>query len=189
MAKLAFSFDGMVVKEISLSVDRVTIGRHARCDIAINDPAVTGKHAEIMRSHAGHFIEDAVSTNGTFVNSVRIARQLLQHADVITIGQYRIVYLEELEYPACRTIEPSEWGYLARQFELAEKTGRVMSIHDRNQGCKSAAAIERIPTIVSNLPSRARSFEVGAFTLPVAQQSKKSILGKVVAAWKRNLSD
>lgn len=189
MAKLAFSFDGMVVKEISLLADRITIGRHARCDIAINDPAVTGKHAEITRGHAGHFIEDAASTNGTFVNSVPIARQLLKHADVITIGQYRIVYLEELQYPDCRTIEPGELIRLGQQFELAVQTGKVMSIYDRNQGRKSATTIERMPNIVSSLPVWTRSFEVQAPTPPVVPQPKKGIFGRIVAALKRNRMD
>jgi predicted component of type VI protein secretion system len=182
MAKLAFSFDGMIVKEIKLASDRVTIGRHAKCDIAINDPAITGKHAEIIPDRDNYFIEDSASTNGTVVNGVLISRQRLKHADVITLGKYQIIYLEELEYPDCRQIRFGEFQTISQQFNLAVKTRNVMSVYDRNNSIRSSATLEKVPAIVSKLPC-----SEGAIDAWPAEATKPApnIVRKIISALRR----
>ncbi len=48
-----------------------TIGR-AECDVELNDPDVSRRHAVVRQVDAGLAIEDLGSTNGTFVNGLRI---------------------------------------------------------------------------------------------------------------------
>ncbi len=50
----------------------VTIGR-AECDVDLNDPDVSRRHAVVRRVDEGLAIEDLGSTNGTFVNDRRVA--------------------------------------------------------------------------------------------------------------------
>ena len=49
----------------------VTIGR-AECDVDLNDPDVSRRHAVVRRVDEGLAIEDLGSLNGTFVNDRRI---------------------------------------------------------------------------------------------------------------------
>jgi hypothetical protein len=47
MAKLILSVDGTVLREISLSKERTTLGRKPHNDIQVNNLAVSGEHAAI----------------------------------------------------------------------------------------------------------------------------------------------
>lgn len=49
-----------------------TIGR-AGCDVELNDPDVSRRHAVVRQVDAGLAVEDLGSTNGTFVNERRIS--------------------------------------------------------------------------------------------------------------------
>jgi pSer/pThr/pTyr-binding forkhead associated (FHA) protein len=50
----------------------MTIGR-AECDVELNDPDVSRRHAVVRSVDGGLALEDLDSTNGTFVNETRIS--------------------------------------------------------------------------------------------------------------------
>ena len=95
MAKLILSMDGLVLKEISLSKERTTIGRKAHNDIQIDNLAVSGEHAVIVTILNDSFLEDLGSTNGTLVNGQPIKKHFLQPNDVIELGKYKLKYINE----------------------------------------------------------------------------------------------
>ena len=70
----------------------MTIGRKADNAVAIVDPVVSGHHARIVKVQAVFFLEDLKSINGTTINGRTIIRHQLRDADVITIGQHRLVF-------------------------------------------------------------------------------------------------
>ena len=70
----------------------MTIGLKADNAVAIVDPVVSGHHARIVKVQAVFFLEDLKSTNGTAINGRPITRHQLRDADVITIGQHRLVF-------------------------------------------------------------------------------------------------
>ena len=59
-------------EEIELHTDSLVIGREADTDIQINAPAVSRKHARLVKRPEGYWIEDLGSSNGTFINGKRI---------------------------------------------------------------------------------------------------------------------
>jgi hypothetical protein len=70
-----------------LDHDRLTIGRDPNNDIVINDPQVSRQHARIRRQGGLTVIEDMGSTNGTFVNGMRLANpHTLANGDSISLG-------------------------------------------------------------------------------------------------------
>ena len=94
-AKLILSMDGMVIKEYPLNKERMTIGRKAHNDIAIDNLAVSGEHAAIVTILHDSFLEDLDSTNGLEVNGVPTKKHFLQNNDLIEIGKYKLKYIND----------------------------------------------------------------------------------------------
>ena len=65
-----------------------TIGRDPICDITINDPEVSRQHARLTQTSDSYQIEDLESTNGTFLNGVKIGTDPVQlaHGNEIQLG-------------------------------------------------------------------------------------------------------
>lgn len=95
MAKLILSMDGLTLKEIALTKERITIGRKPHNDIQIDNLAISGEHAAIVTILNDSFLEDLASTNGTFVNGQQVQKHFLQNNDVVELGKYRLKYVNE----------------------------------------------------------------------------------------------
>ena len=65
----------------------VVLGRSRDCDITIDDPNVSRRHAEIRQEEGAHWIVDLDSTNGVVVNGQRVERAKLSHEDRIVFGK------------------------------------------------------------------------------------------------------
>ena len=91
-ATLLVKLHGKGSRHIELTLETLTIGRKADNTLVIEDPAVSGHHARIVKIQAVFFLEDLKSTNGTAINGRPITRHQLHDADVITIGQHRLVF-------------------------------------------------------------------------------------------------
>ena len=64
------------------------IGAAADNDFRIGLAGVSRHHARIVKEGDAYWLEDAGSTNGTFLNGQRVsARERLRHLDVITLGR------------------------------------------------------------------------------------------------------
>lgn len=94
-SKLILSMDGLVLKEIPIAKERMTIGRKPHNDIQIDNLAISGEHAVLVTLGNDSFLEDMNSTNGTVVNSQQIKKHFLQNGDVIELGKYRLKYIVE----------------------------------------------------------------------------------------------
>lgn len=95
MAKLILSQDMRIVSEFPLENECITIGRKSGNDIQIEDPSISGHHCQIITILNDSFLEDLESTNGTFVNSRRIAKYALKNGDVINLGTHQLEYINE----------------------------------------------------------------------------------------------
>ena len=71
-----------------------TIGKTPGCDLIVDDGYASGYHAQFHFEAQGVTIVDMNSTNGTFVNGVRSARQRLTHGMTVRIGQTEVRYLQ-----------------------------------------------------------------------------------------------
>jgi len=70
----------------------LTIGSRPDSDLRLEDPTVSRKHAEISRTAEGFLLQDLGSTNGTFLNGVRVDRAYLRDGAVVTVGETSMVY-------------------------------------------------------------------------------------------------
>lgn len=78
-------------RRIPVTERPLVIGRMPECDIVLNDPNVSRRHAEVLRQGEDVILRDLGSTNGTKVNGGRVTSVLLSHGDQISIGASRLV--------------------------------------------------------------------------------------------------
>jgi hypothetical protein len=93
--KLVICRDGEIIRECFIGKQDISIGRKNSNDIQLNDLAMSGRHARISPISGYVYIEDLGSTNGTTVNGNHIKKVLLEHGDIIQMGQHQITYLNE----------------------------------------------------------------------------------------------
>ena len=72
--------------KFELDGERAIIGRSADCEVPIDVPAVSRRHAAILRERGNYFVEDLQSRNGTFLNDKRVTeRSRLGEGDQLLI--------------------------------------------------------------------------------------------------------
>jgi hypothetical protein len=86
------SLVGIEGEVYSLELDVVNIGRLPENQIAISDPRVSRKHAQVRLREGHHVIFDLGSKAGTRVNGTPTMECVLQHGDVVTFAGNRLVY-------------------------------------------------------------------------------------------------
>lgn len=100
----------------TLEIERLstyTIGREPTCEICLDEPLVSKKHAAVSYTDEAFRIEDLGSRNGTYVDSKRIeGKAVLKEGSIISIGMH-VLCVEE--------------GLLANDATLIDKT--IMDVH------------------------------------------------------------
>ncbi len=69
----------------------INIGRNDNNDIIVNHDFISGKHAKLIYKSGKWEIIDNNSTNGTFVNDIRISKQQLNIGDVIYLMGFKLI--------------------------------------------------------------------------------------------------
>ncbi len=62
-----------------------TIGRDITCDLHIDDPKISRRHARVVAQHQHWYLEDLGSSNGTSVNGELITRTSLSGSAKVTL--------------------------------------------------------------------------------------------------------
>lgn len=88
MEKLVIKKDDVLLDEIAIDKQVMTIGRDAESDLQLNDPSVSRHHATLRRIYTDLYIEDLGSTNGTHLNGRPVTKHVLKPGDQLAIGSY-----------------------------------------------------------------------------------------------------
>lgn len=72
----------------------IVIGRSKDCDIVVDDPGASRRHAEVRLDNGSYVIVDLESTNGVEVNGRRIENTQLVPGDLITVGQTELRFAQ-----------------------------------------------------------------------------------------------
>ena len=97
MAKLVLKFENAVQREVPLLDGAVTIGRLPDNMLQIDNPAVSSRHCRVVFDNGHYVVEDNNSTNGTYVNKVRVSRTQLKHGDELTIGKHTVAFVDPVD--------------------------------------------------------------------------------------------
>jgi pSer/pThr/pTyr-binding forkhead associated (FHA) protein len=79
-------------REIRLTQPAYTVGRSLDNDIIVDDPTISRRHAQLIRSNDHYALRDLRSRNGTFVNGQRISEVVLRDGDLLTLGDVGLVF-------------------------------------------------------------------------------------------------
>ena len=75
-----------------ISGDRAVIGADAGCEVRIDDPHASDRHASIRFTDGTFSIADLDSTNGTKVNGDAVLREEINDGDRVSIGSSSWVF-------------------------------------------------------------------------------------------------
>jgi len=79
-----------------LDKPEVVLGRELNNDVPVPDPEISRRHARFITRANDVYIEDLGSTNGTFLNGVRVkAPTLLHSGDLITLAESTVFVFEQ----------------------------------------------------------------------------------------------
>jgi hypothetical protein len=74
--------------QAELAAGTIMIGRGADCQVILDDDYVSTRHARVVAGENGIYLEDLGSTNGTYVNGIRITvPTTITLADTVRIGK------------------------------------------------------------------------------------------------------
>ena len=76
---------------------RVVLGRGRDCDVTIDDPSVSRRHAELVQEGSEHWVVDLGSTNGIAVDGRRVQRARLEPGDTFMVGETEVAFTTEQE--------------------------------------------------------------------------------------------
>lgn len=95
MARLILSLRGRELDKFLLGQGKVVIGRSPDCDITIDNPAVSRRHATIDFNGSEYILTDLGSSNGTFLNGEKInAAEVLKPGDSISVAKFSLTFQE-----------------------------------------------------------------------------------------------
>lgn len=154
MAKLIFSLENTILNEFQLSKERTSIGRRPSNDIQIDNLAVSGEHAVILKVGDNYYIEDQDSTNGTEVNAKLVKSHLLQAGDLIEFGKHQLKFVSDPKVKEAASndggfektimMRPSDFKHL---LQTPDVTGQVVTTENQ---------------VVENQPSQSSTGELSS---------------------------
>lgn len=83
---------------------KTIIGRGSDCDLMLNEPEMSRRHALIENTLEGLFLRDLGSANGTFVNGTSVRDTVLKPGDQIAFDQNRFM----IEAPGYLVMAPGD---------------------------------------------------------------------------------
>ncbi len=81
---------GQDAPPVALGARPITIGAHRGCDVVIDDPEVSRKHAELAATPEGVRVKDLGSTNGTWWQGTRLTEAVLPSGSTLRFGKITV---------------------------------------------------------------------------------------------------
>jgi len=122
---------GSLHQILNLSGDEVVIGRNEGCKVRIPSAAVSRKHCRLEMINELLSVEDLGSSNGTFINDVRIQEQsYLKPGDVLRCGPFRFLVVYQLSQVAVRHLIEYLTGGPPEGYDVDVMDSAVLALDD-----------------------------------------------------------
>jgi len=182
MPLLIVKFEGSVLKKVRTNGGSITIGRLPDNAIAIDNLAVSKRHAQIT-SEQGHLvIKDLDSLNGTFVNNQRVKQSSLKDGDVVMVGKHSI-YVETTDRGEAPLADVKQPAANAKQAPSVDET-LVLDTEMRRRMMQQIAATGERSQIA---PSRLRVATLVRIKGPI-EEAEYPLTGKLTVIGKSEIA-
>lgn len=152
----------------SLSGSSQTIGRDATCDIPIDDPSTSRRHARFYLTAEGFMVEDLGSKNGTLVNDSPCSNQLLKDGDEILVGSVAVLFSESGVHTSTSVVieddAPTEHAtkYASSKKRLLLSQRRLEMIYELSERLTTLQSLDRLVEDALAICFETLHFERGA---------------------------
>ena len=126
-------------KKIDLSKSAVRVGKKENNDLVLTDKTVSRNHFEIIRNQDNFLLRDLESTNGTYINDLRVREAFLTPGDVVKIGKTR---LEFIAFDENVQIEPSQHETFGLAAGRSRKMRQIFGILERISPTNATVIVE-----------------------------------------------
>ncbi len=177
-------------KEMEVILPALRVGTWEDNDLVLTDDTVSRHHLVIIEQKDGYLLRDSGSTNGTFVEGVKVREAFLKSGSIIRIGETAIKFLPREERVKILPSKKSSFGGLFGNalemreiFAILEKvapsevtvvlegetgTGKEMvakALHNQSSRAKGPFVVFDCGSVAANLiESELFGHEKGAFT-------------------------
>jgi hypothetical protein len=179
--KFAVRYPGGAVHEIVIDGGVAVVGRDPSCDLVLNDPKSSRRHAVVESGPDGLVIRDTGSANGISVNGKKTERSALKAGDVFRVGDVEVTILGEHDGG---TLVMDEAGMGSMSGGVPARTATLPPLDSLPPAppgspplpARSPAARAESPTGPSIRSSRADTAPTGAAWSPAARPLTVSVL-------------
>jgi DNA-binding NtrC family response regulator len=77
---------GQEGRSVALGARPVVLGAHSSCDVVLEDPQISRRHAELLASPEGVRVKDLGSTNGTWWQGSRVTEVVVSSGAILQLG-------------------------------------------------------------------------------------------------------
>jgi hypothetical protein len=120
--RLAIYQNGRFLRAVSLAKDSVRIGRLPSCDLVLEGDGVARYHAVVERALDGNWNVMNMGAGGTCVNGQPITLAKVKLGDEVSIGHYRLMFMDESSAPKRMPPPPPPPDFDLRFEEVEGKT-------------------------------------------------------------------
>ena len=117
----------------------IRIGKKNDNDIVVNDKTVSRNHMEIEATSDSYLLRDRNSTNGTFINDMKVKEAFLSPGDIVTVGNTKIKFQtfdEKVE------IEPSKNNFFGEMAGKSRKMRQIFGVLEKISPSLATVVIE-----------------------------------------------
>ncbi len=126
-------------KKFDLNRPLTRIGKRETNDLVIEEKTISRDHLEIVQTENSYLLRDLESTNGTYINDIRVKEAYLSPGDIIRLGNIRI---EFIAFDEKVQIEPSSKQELGPLSGKSRKMRQIFSILEKIAPTNATVIIE-----------------------------------------------
>lgn len=163
-----------------LKSERTVLGRSASCDIVLDDPLVSRRHAVLATRGETVWVEDHGSVNGVFVNGERItAPRELAPGDRVVIGRQNlsIEAVSSSTRDTVRTVDDLDGSAKAARAALEGATPAHLASDDDSEATRTGDAFELLGGVADKVLALGRGQEaeriLGSYLLALRDRAQR----------------